>query len=231
MRVFYTPASLEKLPRSSSDEIWVVIDVLRATSTILAAFDAGVKSLRPVREVESAREWKRRYPEIILAGERGGLPPDGFELGNSPREWTKERLEGREVVMTTTNGTRALEGCQGRGTVVVAAWRNRRALCDWIRLQKPSVNLICAGTGEDFSLEDALVAGAIAEELAPQHPVASIYRANRNRVREVFRQTKNGKALIEKGLEADIDWCLDERDLNWIPILNEEGLLLAGQER
>jgi 2-phosphosulfolactate phosphatase len=147
----------------------VVLDVLRFTSTVVMALEAGAVSVRPVMTVEEALAERERDPDCLLAGEREGLriEVDGvwFDLGNSPREFTREKVRGRRLVMTTTNGTRAVRAAVVAGArwVVAGAFLNVGALVRWVA-QAPRVDrvlLVCSGTGEGVAYEDVLGAGAI----------------------------------------------------------------------
>lgn len=217
LRVLYTPAQIEAFSGGGPEgpaiswRCCAVIDQLRATSTIVTALAHGAAAFYAVRSVEEARLLKRSKPGALLAGERGGLPPEGFDLGNSPRAFTPEAVGGREIILTTTNGTGALAACRGAETIVAASFLNLSAVVSLLAGSPAPRALLCAGTGNDFSLEDAIVAGAIAEEIAPGHPAAAIYRAVRGDLPSVLRRTVNGRRLIALGLEEDIAWSL-QRD-------------------
>jgi len=215
LRVLYTPAQIEAFsrggPEGAGGQRCAVIDQLRATSTIVTALAHGAAACYAVGSVEDARRLKRSKPEALLAGERGGLPPEGFDLGNSPRAFTPEVVEGREIILTTTNGTGALAACRGAETIVAASLLNLSAVASVLSEGAVPRVLLCAGTGRDFSFEDAIVAGAVAEDIAPGHPAAAIYRAVRAQLPSVLRRTVNGRRLIALGLEEDIAWSL-QRD-------------------
>ena len=191
----------------------VVFDVLRATSSIITGLAAGVEAIIPVRTVEEARERKLKNPDLMVAGERGGLPPEGFDLGNSPEEF--EKLKGRSVVMTTTNGTAAIESMQTASQVLIGALLNIDALADYLFTHPPrSLLLVCAGTGEEFSLEDAVAAGALVARLSDDERLSdsaiitrSLYEQVGDDLHEWLRQTQNGRALRKIGKDADVRWC------------------------
>jgi 2-phosphosulfolactate phosphatase len=150
-------------PDSLSDGVVVVIDVLRATTTIVHAVAAGCVAVMPCDGVDEARRLARdlRPGPVLLAGERDGRPIPGFDLGNSPKAFTAARCKGRTLVLTTTNGTRALLRCQHADRVLVAAFVNYSAVCEQIRLDARPIHIVCAGNGGDVALEDTLLAGAI----------------------------------------------------------------------
>ncbi len=154
-------------PGSLRGGVAVVIDVLRATTTMIHALAAGADAIRPCGEVDEARQLAASLPEgsAILAGERQGLPIEGFDLGNSPAACTPEVCSGRTVVMTTTNGTRAILASLGADRVLVAAFVNRKATLEALIADGRPVHIVCAGTDGLISLEDSMLAGAIAHEL------------------------------------------------------------------
>jgi hypothetical protein len=135
IQVALCPSEIRRISATDLSQVTaVVFDVLRATSSIITGLASGVEAIIPVRTVEEAREWKLKDPDLLLAGERGGLPPKGFDLGNSPEEF--EKLKGRRVVMTTTNGTAAIQSVQKASKVLIGAllnsvWRMRWLPVRW----------------------------------------------------------------------------------------------------
>jgi 2-phosphosulfolactate phosphatase len=147
----------------------VVIDVLRATTTIIYALQAGAKAVIPCREIDEARQIAKRFPphEKILGGERGGLPIDGFDLGNSPEDYTPDRVQGKTVVFTTTNGTQALLHAKKAKQILLGAFVNASAVAQHLFGQE-EVHLLCAGTDGQPTDEDILLAGMLAKKLQRQ---------------------------------------------------------------
>lgn len=154
-------------PGALEGGVAVVIDVLRATTVMLHALAAGAEAVRPCGEIDDARALAASLPPgtALLAGERQGEPIPGFDLGNSPGSFTPESCGGKSVVMTTTNGTRAILASLAADRVLVAAFANRKATVDALRADGRPVHLVCAGTDGQVSLEDSLLAGAVAEDL------------------------------------------------------------------
>ncbi len=154
-------------PGALAGGVAVVLDVLRATTTMVHALAAGCDAILPCSEVEEARRLAATLPtgSALLAGEREGEPIDGFDLGNSPASCTPEACSGRTLVMTTTNGTRAILACLGADRVLIAAFVNRKATVDALVADGRPVHIVCAGTDGLVSLEDTLLAGALANEL------------------------------------------------------------------
>ena len=151
----------------------VVIDVLRATTTVIYALAAGCTSILPCAEVEEARTRAGglRAGRVLLGGERGGAPLPGFDLGNSPREYTPQVCRGRTLVLTTTNGTRALLRAAEAERALVAGFVNFSAVCEQLRGDARPVHILCAGTEGAVTLEDVLLAGGLVEVLCDQAAV------------------------------------------------------------
>src|SRR5262245_21507510 len=145
----------------------VVIDVLRASTTIVHALAAGCTAVRPCAEIEEAQALagSMRVGRVLLAGERGGKPLPGFDLGNSPHEFTPKVCRGSTLVLTTTNGTRALLRAAEADRVVIAGFVNYSAVCEQLRIDARPLHIICAGTDGEITLEDTLLAGAFVDFL------------------------------------------------------------------
>ncbi|MBV9463395.1 MAG: 2-phosphosulfolactate phosphatase [Verrucomicrobiae bacterium] len=211
------PADFETLPkRDLSDTVAVVFDVLRATSTELTALANGAAEIVPVLTLEDAFERKRAQPGALLGGERDGVRPDGFDFGNSPMEYTRERVEGRVVVHTTTNGTVALMSCAGCREVLLGSLLNLAAVAECVRrLQEKVLLLACAGTFSHFALEDGIAAGALlarlgasAEDMSPAaRSLLHLWRSVEKDAIEAVRGSRNGLKLARIGLGADVDYC------------------------
>jgi 2-phosphosulfolactate phosphatase len=218
--VILNPAEIALLPqRDISNATCVVFDVLRATSSMITALAHGAAEIHPVRTIEEARELKLRLPDALLGGERQGDPIPGFDLGNSPFEY-REKSSGRRIISTTTNGTIALRACDQARRVLVGAILNLGAIANELRQSgAESVVLICAGTFADFALEDAWAAGALILKLKARslsdsaHGMAALAAHCSDPV-TVLRQAKNGRALIAKGREKEVEWCARESELN-----------------
>jgi 2-phosphosulfolactate phosphatase len=222
VRVYYAPADYERPPAGHwRGQTAVVFDILRATSTIVTALASGYRSVRCFREVADAQHHAATHPRTALAGERDGVPRQDFQFGNSPREFLRKPAQYDRLALTTTNGTRAIETVSGARRVVIASLLNLGAVADFLRCE-PDVPLalVCSGSGEDFSLEDAIVAGALLEALDLDHPLTSLYAANRDDLRRAFRASKNGAHLLGLGLAADLDWCLQRDKYDLVPSLS-----------
>ncbi len=226
LTVCYLPAQWRSLEaerlRAST---CVVIDVIRATSTIAEALAAGAAGVTPVASVAEAEQMKARHPETLLAGERHGKMLAGFDLGNSPREVTPERVRGRAIVLTTTNGTQALAACRGARRVVTASLLNLHATAAKLREWGPPWIVLCAGHEGDFGLDDAIVAGALAEALDEPSAFVALYRSVRGELPSAFMQSLAGQELVRIGLGDDVPFCAEMDRLSIVPTLDAEGVL------
>jgi 2-phosphosulfolactate phosphatase len=150
----------------------VVIDVLRATTTVVHALAAGCSAVVPCAEVDEARALADGLPagKVLLGGERGGRPLPGFDRGNSPREYTAATCGGTTLVLTTTNGTRALLRAAEAERTLVAGFVNYSAVCEQLRQEARPVHIVCAGTDGEPALEDTLLAGALVDFLSEAGP-------------------------------------------------------------
>lgn len=238
IEVLFTPAEFAALSaRDLSRTTCVVFDVLRATTTMLTAMHHGAAAVVPVAEIGEALALRERQPDILLAGERSGLRITAlqsggveFDLGNSPREFTPERVRGRTIAMTTTNGTRALRACLGAERVWVGGLVNLDALAARLRRDAPKrLLLVCAGTGEESAFEDALGAGALCDALpvgsAPEllSPSAKaareLYREHADDLLGAMQHATNGRRLLSlPELAPDVELCLR---CNSVPVLAE----------
>jgi 2-phosphosulfolactate phosphatase len=217
VEVILTPAEIALLPRRDlAGTVCVVFDVLRATSTFLTALANGARRIYPVASLAEAADLRRRWPDALLGGERGGVRLEGFDLGNSPREYTPERVRGRDIVATTTNGTVALRACALAGAVYAGALLNVDALAARLGGSDPAIGrllLVCAGTGAQFALEDGFAAGALLARLPDAladdagQALRALYEQRGAGAESVLRNSANGRRLQEIGLGGDVAHC------------------------
>jgi 2-phosphosulfolactate phosphatase len=233
VRVVLTPASLK--PADVAGRTVVVFDVLRATTTITAALAAGVAEVRVFGQIEAARQAAARFSgEKILCGELNCLPPPGFDLGNSPRQWAGGRFAGRIAFMSTTNGTRAIAAAANHrpAALLVGGLINAGALAAAVTATGNDVTLLCAGTAGEVSLEDVLGAGAVIAELGGSAVcegdaammAARLFDQARRDLPAALRQGAGGRNLLAVKLEADIDFCAA---MNSLP---DVGVVLSPQD-
>ena len=217
----------------------VVIDVIRATTTILEALAAGASAVYPAASSEEAVRLAQSLgrEDSLLCGERYGLKIEGFDLGNSPREFTAERVEGRRLVMNTTNGTRAMIAAEEADRVLIAALTNLSAVSRAVA-NCGRVVFICAGKEGRFSADDTLCAGLIVAKLtralgeAPALDDASraaLSLAARDTVTPTrLRETAAGAELVKIGLGADLDLCAEIDRHALIPEMQHRTISLPG---
>jgi 2-phosphosulfolactate phosphatase len=217
----------------------VVIDVLRATSVITTALQHGAASVITCREVDEARRLSETViPTPLLCGERGCKPIDGFDLGNSPAEYTRDRVRNRTLVLTTTNGTRAIAAAERMDEVLIGSFLNLSAVVDRLRDYR-HVHLVCAGTEGQVTLEDVLLAGAIVRRCQTLHggkpaddasvlalelwrcwfpnEVAQDCLPAAGDLSRRFRETRGGRNLLKLGWDADLERCARIDSLSVVP--------------
>lgn len=213
-------------------KIAVVIDVLRATSVITTALANGARSVIPVTTVEEAQ---RRFAacdaaSTLKGGERNSIKIDGFDLGNSPLEYKKTVVAGKDIVFTTTNGTQALNGVQGANEVVLACFRNMAAVADYLLRVQKDVVIVCAGTRGQFSLDDGLCAGRLVSLLKQQTKVetddlslllSKHYENNQTNLFGALAGCFHVKFLFGLGFYDDIRFCLQTDCETAIPIFKD----------
>ena len=198
----------------SGGHVAVIIDVFRASTTICTALHAGVAAVIPVRTVEEARARAGGRVDVILGGERGGLAPVGFHAGNSPFEYAPERVAGKTVVFTTTNGTAALLSAPADAVRIFGCFANASAVVEFLSRRRPEhVTLVCAGNNGAFSYEDALCAGIFAARCAGMWKItdeaaaaAAMYAAMPSP--DLLRRTDHAKKLVALGFARDVEYCL-----------------------
>jgi len=201
-----------------------VIDVIRATSTIVTALAHGA-GVQAVASLDEAFALKTKFPGSILAGERGGQALPGFDLGNSPEDFTTERVQGRRVILTTTNGTQALAACAGARAVFTASFLNLDAVAVRLRELGPPWIIICAGCDGEFGVDDAIMAGALAEALDEDHPMVSLYHSVRRDILGALLDCNAGQELRKVGLEKDIPFCAQRNLFSIVPTMGADGVL------
>jgi 2-phosphosulfolactate phosphatase len=227
LEVLFTPAEFSALtPGGLSGTVCVVFDVLRATTSMITALAAGATRIYPVKEIAQALELRRSHPAALLAGEREGLRIRAeqtggvdFDLGNSPREFTAAMVAGKEIIMTTTNGTRALQACAGARNVLAGAVLNLAAIGKWLESQRPErVLVVCAGTFEEAAYEDTWAAGALCDLVWKQFQGAAVadsaqiarevYLATRGDPAAALQHSRNARRLLSiPELRDDVAFC------------------------
>lgn len=206
----------------------VVIDVLRATSVITTAVYNGCLDVVPVLEIEDALTYKNE--EVLLGGERRGFKIEGFDLSNSPLEYNRQNVEGKRIVFTTSNGTRAIIKAKYCDTILIGSMLNAKYLADFVVKNGSDINIICSGTDGNFSIDDFLCAGKIIYEInklkeTDMTDFATLayltYMNNRENIFEYLKYASHYKYMMSIGLEEDIKYCFKEDILDVVPYFKD----------
>ncbi len=222
--------------------VGVIIDILRASTTIIHALANGAREVIPCLTVEQAELWARQLAERpLLGGERHAQLIPGFDLDNSPLKYTSQVVAGRQIVFTTTNGTKALQQCQAADEALIGAFVNRRALVQRLVHEPRPIHLICAGTDGFLTAEDILFAGAVTHEVLGDTTTSDLqsqmaldfYRLHA-RTDDEFRRTmyasRGGQNLLALGCAADIDRAMTFDLFDVVPIWNPgSGVITIGE--
>jgi 2-phosphosulfolactate phosphatase len=198
-----------------TDKIIVVVDIFRATTTMVTALANGVENIMPLAGLEECRSMAMQGH--VIAGERNGLIAEGFTLGNSPLSYLNGAYVGKKIAMTTTNGTLTIEKSKnGSSEILIGAFINLKATVDYLCSKDEDILIHCAGWKGKFNLEDSLYAGALVEGLAATHgfdcdgaiATRSLYIQHKNDIAGFLQQASHAKRLQNHNIEADIDFCL-----------------------
>lgn len=222
------------IPLYKAEEcIVVIIDIFRATSSICYGIENGAAAIIPVALVEECEAYRKKDNGYLIAAERDGKVVEGFDFGNSPFSYTKEKVEGKTIVLTTTNGTHALDLSRQAKKIVIGSFLNLTALCNWLKKQHEDVLLVCAGWKDNFCLEDTLFAGAVVAQLQafdfkPDDPAIAagdLFQLARHDLNQYLKKTSHSERLKKLGIEKDIEFCLQVDLTTAIPVLDGERLI------
>lgn len=215
-------------------KIVVIIDVLRATSTICTALYNGATRVIPVATVPECIAIGTELG-AITAGERDGKVAEGLEHGNSPFEYSRAFIGGKTLVLTTTNGTKLLHMAKDADQIITGSFPNLSAVCDYLVAQKRPVILGCAAWKDKVNLEDTLFAGAVISRIKEHFSINDdaaltaemLYSANQDRIQELMTQASHYKRLAKFGLQKDIEYCLTPDVANVLPIYKDGELVIV----
>lgn len=230
IEVCLTPALLNLYDIEES--VVVVIDILRATSSIVYGIDNGAAAIIPVAQVEDCLSYADKG--FLLAAERNGEVVEGYDFGNSPFSYVSDKIKGKTVVLTTTNGTKALHLARDRAhQVVIGSFLNLEALCNWLKIQDKNVLLLCAGWKDKFNLEDTLFAGAVVNALRKDFmhfddscvAAEDLYLLAKDDLRTYLHKSSHSHRLAELNIEEDVKFCLQLNICQTIPVLVGEALV------
>ncbi|HEY9821445.1 MAG TPA: 2-phosphosulfolactate phosphatase family protein [Candidatus Sericytochromatia bacterium] len=240
---YHTP---ELTPKDKVPDCAIALDILRATTTIATALNAGAEAVQAFSDMDKLMQVSEEWPadKRLRAGERGGATVAGCDLGNSPLDCTPERVGGRRLFISTTNGTRALQRVQDAPIVLAAAFVNRQAVVEYLIAQQPeTVWLVGSGWEGSFSLEDTACAGAIAHSLLAQldNPLdeltgndevvdaIALYSQWKDQLVAMFYHASHGKRLLRLDCHEDLKYCAQTDILDVLPIQKEPGVLVKNE--
>ncbi|MGZ4962237.1 MAG: 2-phosphosulfolactate phosphatase [Limisphaerales bacterium] len=240
LEVLFTPAEFAVLPqRDLAGSVCVVFDILRATTSMVTALGNGADAILPVSEIAEALEAARKHPGALLAGERDGLRIRAaqtgsvdFDLGNSPREFTSERVRGKKIVMTTTNGTRALQSCKHAARALAGSFLNLAVTAGAVQqIGTKNLIVICAGTFEEAAYEDTLAAGALCQLVwgtfeagatDAAHIAREVYLKANGDLMGAFVHSRNARRLLSRvELNQDVAFCAQRDTVELVAELKE----------
>ena len=214
---------------SIEKKIVVVIDILRASSTITTIIDHGAEALIPV--VDEANALKYKNKDYLIGGERNGETISGFDFGNSPFHYKKNLVKDKTIVLTTTNGTRCVEMSSNASDVIIGSFLNLSAVANYLKNKNKDVVLFCAGWKNKVNLEDSLFAGALAKKLTNAHLDDSTllcmdaFEMSGKDLFKTLQKSNHFQRLEKKGVINDIEYCCKLDTTNIVPIL-KDGLIV-----
>ncbi len=246
LRIFFNPVDMSVVKIHPND-IYIVIDVIRATTTLTTLFDSGATRVYAADSLEQAQQAATRFPQRLLCGERHGLPIAGFAYGNSPAQFARLDLSGRELILTTTNGTRAFYACPASSSRLAGCFYNAHAVTAraLARAQEKERNIVivCAAESNYFALDDATCAGYLALEVQRQYPAIEVgddvhagqalYAAFAPpKLAEV---ASSAKSITSMNLGHDLDYCMKIDGSTTVPMVvgqeEETGMLILERTR
>ncbi len=232
IRVCLTPALFNLY--SDRNSIVVVVDILRATSAMCVAMDKGVKKIIPVSNVEEALDYKG-MDNHILAAERNGKVVQGFDFGNSPNDYASADIDGKTLVVTTTNGTKAINIAKKDHRVVIGSFLNIDSLSDWLQTKTDDIIILCAGWKDDFCFEDTLFAGALVKKLKDSggytaesdsaKTASLVYDNAKDDMYDFLNLSEHRRRLASLNIDHDIHFCLQSNITKVIPIIEGDALV------
>jgi len=233
MRIDVYATQNSVLEKSLKDQLVVIVDVLRATTTITAALYNGCKEVIPVTEIEEAINMAKNFEKnaFLLGGERNSRIIDGFHLSNSPLEYTPELIKDKSIIFTTTNGTRAIRRASDAKRVLLAAFVNVEAIAGYLKAVGENVTFVCAGTEDRFSLDDIMAVGAVIHRLGESEVdlelddlglvCRELYWRYHGNPHKILKDSYHYRRLAKEGLKQDIDFCLTMDILPVVPVYQD----------
>jgi 2-phosphosulfolactate phosphatase len=227
-----SPALFHLHSEGLEDKQVVIIDILRATTTVVVAFENGVDHVVASGSVKETLTYRDKG--YLVAAERNGITVEGFDLGNSPQDYTPELVNGRNIALTTTNGTRALNMAEEAQTVWVASFRNLAATAEALTQNGRDVLLFCAGWKDRFNMEDTLFAGALADQLLAMGwmtdddatlAAIDLYTQNSHRLEAFLEKASHVQRFKTLHIESDLQVCLKTDSSRTVVYLQDDKLV------
>jgi 2-phosphosulfolactate phosphatase len=226
IEVCLSPQLLEHF--NCEESIVVVIDVLRATSSICVAFENGAERIIPVSSVTESMTFKQLG--FLVGAERNGEMIEGFDMGNSPFSYMGDHIMGSSIALTTTNGTMAINAAKNAHRVVIGSFLNLDALCEWLKEQHENIICLCSGWRNMFNLEDTLLAGAVVERLTSEFRFSSncdsaiaaryLYQLAKSDLYGFLSNSSHRQRLERLHIEKEVEYCLTPNQTNVVPVLH-----------
>ena len=246
LNVFFTPSEITPgetaVTTTGADDIYIVVDVIRATTSMAVMFDRGAQRVFVAGNLEQAREAGQKFPGRLLCGERNVQRVPGFDYGNSPVQFSQLDLSGRELIHTTTNGTRAFYACPESTTRLAGCLYNAEAVTalafELAQERDSNISIVCSGEFGYFALDDAVCAGYLALELQRQHGTILFYESAKAAIAlyEAYKppiiidHCQSARSVIDGGLSEDVYFCMQKSVSKSVPRVvgreSETGLLV-----
>ncbi|MFV0471547.1 MAG: 2-phosphosulfolactate phosphatase [Paludibacteraceae bacterium] len=227
IEICFSPALFSSY--DAKDSVVIIVDIFRATTSICAGFYNGLIAVKTVTDIEEAKKWKAKG--YLTAAERNTQKVDFADFGNSPFDFTKEKVQGKQLVFTTTNGTQAVETAKNADEIVVGAFSNIEILKEYYLKSEKNILVLCSGWNNKFCIEDTLFAGALAEKLIESKKYThhsdsvkislDIWNIAKKNLLSYVKQTEHYERLINNGLENSVEYCLTNNTAPVIPKYNK----------
>jgi len=212
------------------NDVVVVVDIFRATTTMCAAFNNGAAAIIPIADIELARKYKSEG--FLVGAERKTRRVEFADFGNSPFEYSQEKVSGREIVFTTTNGTRAIDAAKDCGRLLIGAFSNIDMLTDKCLQWGERIIILCAGWNNKVNIEDTLFGGAFVEKLSEKAEVAlesdavrialGLWKSAKDSPLDYIKNSDHYRRLIANGVESDAAYCLRQNTVSVVPYYDRD---------
>lgn len=226
--VCFTPALYQFY--TDNESVVVIVDIFRATTSMCTAFENGIKSIKTVASVQEAKAYKTKG--YLVAAERNTRQCDFADFGNSPFDFTPEKIAGKDLIFTTTNGTKAVDTAKDVYQLVIGAFSNISAVADHCIEKNKNIVILCSGWNDRFCLEDTLFAGALSEKLINSgnfthqsdstRAALDLWYIAQNKLIEYICTTEHYVRLKKNGLENAVEYCLTKDTVSVVPMWNKE---------